>query len=140
MIDMKIEYWLKLRNVDFDIHYAPYILSVFLDIPAWRVLQMKAGIVIAIYNHIKHQVEKCNKIFDNVQSILLNIDEGVNKEYFEGIEAPTMIYDLAGGDIVKGEQIEKLTFAHVMTWLKVTNAYIRVEQDRYMKNKMKLPK
>ena len=33
MIGQPISTWLKLRNVVFDINYAPYILSVYLDIP-----------------------------------------------------------------------------------------------------------
>ena len=137
MIDLPIEIWLKLRNVVFDIHYAPFILGTYLNIPQSHIFFMDAGRVIALYNHVKHQTEKCNRIFENVQSVLLHIDDGIDQSHFEGLDAVQMIYDLSGGDILKGSDVEKLTFAHVMTWLKVSYAYLRTDQNRYMKEKMK---
>ena len=138
MIGQPISTWLKLRNVVFDINYAPYILSVYLDIPQRSVFFMPAGRVIALYNHIHHQTKKCNRIFENIQSVLLNIDTGTDVSYFGGLDAMQMIYDLAGGNILKGQQIENLTFAQVAMWQKITNAYIRIDQDRYLKDKAKL--
>ena len=138
MIGQPISTWLKLRNVVFDINYAPYILSVYLDIPQRSVFFMPAGRVIALYNHIHHQTKKCNRIFENIQSVLLQLDLGVDISHFEGLDAMQMIYDFAGGDILKGQQIENLTFAQVMNWQKVVNAYIRVDQDRYVKDKAKI--
>ena len=138
MIDLPVAVWLKLRNVVFDIHYAPFILSVYLDIPQGHIPLMQAGRVIALYNHIKHQTEKCNQIFEKIQSVLLNIDTGTDVSHFEGLDAMQMIYDLAGGNILRGQQIETLTFAQVAMWQKITNAYIRIDQDRYLKDKAKL--
>ena len=63
---------------------------------------------------------------------------GVDTSHFEDLDAMQMIYDLAVGDILKGQQIETLTFAQVMNWQKVVNAYIRVDQDRYIKDRAKI--
>lgn len=137
MVDLPVSVWMRLQNVVFDITAAPYILSVYLGINPGQVEQMQAGRVIALFNHIKKQTEKCNTIWINTQSILLQIPDKIDRSHWEGKELIRTIYDLAKGDVLKSDEIENITFSKFINWMTVEFCYIRDEQNLYMKNKKK---
>ena len=138
--EMPVSYWMQLKDVVFDIKYAPYIIGLFLDLNPGHIARMKPGVVVGLYNHVKIQVEKCNRIWVHIHEILLHLDDGVDKSHWEGLQDIQTIYDLAGGDILKADQIEKQTFATVVNWMRVKLAYIRSEQNHVIKERPKLKK
>jgi hypothetical protein len=138
--DLPVSYWMQLKDIVFEIRYAPYILSIYLDVTPKQVIMMNAGVVVAIYNHVKIQVEKCNRTWLNIHEILLHLDDGVDKEHWKGLDNIQSIYDLAGGNILKADEIEKESFAKVVNWMRVKLAYVRSEQNAYLKEKAKLRK
>ena len=138
--EMPISYWMQLKDVVFDINYAPYIIGLFLDISPVKVARMQAGVVVALYNHVNSQVQKCNKIWAHIHEMLIPMDDGIDKTHWEGLQDIQVIYDLAGGDILKADQIEKQTFATVVNWMRVKLAYIRSEQNQVIKERAKLKK
>ena len=136
--DMPIVYWLLLKDVVFDINYAPYIVSTYLDITPERVMAMKAGRVIALFNHIKHQVKKCNSIYEWVQEDLLNISaDNIDNSHFDNLHNLALLFDLMGNGNRTMKEAEQLSFTEQMNYLKIKNAYIRSEQNRYLKSKNK---
>jgi hypothetical protein len=138
--EMPVTYWMQLKDVVFEIKYAPYIIGIFLNLNPAKVARMKAGVVVGLYNHVKSQVEKCNRIWLHIHETLLPIDDGIDKMHWEGLQDVQLIYDLAGGDILKAEEIEKQTFATVVNWMRVKLAYIRSEQNQIIKERAKLKK
>ena len=132
---MPVKIWMQLKDVKFDIDFAPYILGVYLNLPPEKIYTMKAKRVIALYRHIRAEVNRCNQLYENAMSILLDIPDGVDKSHFEGIADLLMIYDLADKDILKAEKVENIKYALVLNWTRVKNAIIRYEQNRYLKTK-----
>jgi hypothetical protein len=133
--DMPIRYFLQLDSV-IDVPDTEHVaIGIFMDIDPSRIDRLPADRMIAVYNHVKAQVEKCRKLFLETKRHLLDIDDGVDKSHFEDIGIMLLIYEVAGGDIFKMGDVEKLTFSRIVNWLNVKNAYIRLEQNRYLKFK-----
>ena len=138
MIDLPVSVWLRLKNMPIEPKTAVQVLSIFMGAKRWQVMTMDAGRVIALLNHVKAQVEKCNNIWKNIHGVLLEINDGLNRSHWEGLHDLAIIHDLAQGDILKAEAVEKMTFATVVNWKKIQLAQIRDEQNKYVKQKNEL--
>ncbi len=134
---MPVVFWLLLKDVVWNINYAPYIVSTYLDINPAIVVEMNAGRVIALFNHIRSQVEKCNKSYEWAMMDLLPIGSDVDNSHFQGIENLAIIYDLMSYGNKTLKEAEQITFSEAISYLKIKNAYIRSDQNRYLKNKTK---
>lgn len=133
--DMPIRYFLQLDSViDFkDMEHV--CIGIFMDMNPALIDLLPANRMLAVYNHVKYQTEKCRKLFIETKSRLLDIDDGIDKSHFEDLGVLPLIYELAGGDISKMDSVENVKFSRVVNWLLVKNSYIRLEQNRYLKYK-----
>ncbi|TVR40869.1 MAG: hypothetical protein EA392_02960 [Cryomorphaceae bacterium] len=127
-----------MKDYKIDMRSACYVLNTFMGLTPRQVMNMNAGRVVAIINHVKSQVEKCNRYWDKAHEVLLQINDGVDRSHWHGLDKLALIHELAGGDILKAEQVENITFATVLNWKKISLAQIRDEQNKYMKEKSKI--
>lgn len=141
MIDQPLSVWLQLKNIPIEPRTAIPVLRVFMGLRKWQVMTMRAGRVIALLNHVKAQVDRCNEIWKNIHGVLLEISDGLDRSHWSYLGDINLIYELSQGDILRSDAIEKkITFAKAVNWKKIELAKIRDDQNRYMKEKQKAKK